>query len=370
MRKIKKLIFGITGLTLGGAERVLVDTANKLSDNYNIEIFTLYSKGELEKELKDNIIINSLFSKSYNELNKFQKIVISLKILLFKKLIYKKHIENRSDIEIAFLEGPITRIFSTLNNNVKKFAWVHNDISKVFGEGIKSRVKCKVDKRVYNKYDKIVCVSQDNLNKFNEMYSIREKVIMIPNYIEPDRILKKSEQSINIFFSNDQINFITVARLVEQKAIDRFIDVHAKLISNGAKNKVYVIGDGPLRELLNKKIKEKGVQDTFILLGKKENPYPYVKSADCFCLLSYYEGYGMVLEEAKILEKPIIITDTAAREAIINYNKGYICDNNKDAIYNELYDFITTKKCKAKDIKTGVQKNVNPIDEIKQLIEK
>lgn len=369
MRKIKKIIFGITGLTLGGAERVLVDTVNKLSKNYNIEIFTLYSKGELEKELNDNIKVSSLYNYSYSELNKIQKILIPLKILLFKKSIYKKYIKNRGDIEIAFLEGPITRIFSISNSNVKKIAWVHNDISKVFGKGIKSKIKCNIDKNIYTKYDKIVCVSQDNLNKFKEVYNIKHKVIMIPNYIESKRILQQSKQNIDNIFSNNQINFITVARLVEQKALDRFINVHVKLLSNGVKNKVYVIGDGPLREELNKKVKEKNIQETFILLGKKENPYPYVKYADCFCLLSYYEGYGMVLEEAKILEKPIIITNTAAREALINYKKGYICDNNEQAIYKALYDFIINKQCKSNNIEVGEKECIDIINIINLLLE-
>lgn len=369
MRKIKNVIFGITGLTLGGAERVLVDTVNKLSKNYNIKIFTLYSNGELEKELNNNITINSLYNKSYNEMNKIQKILIPLKILLFKKSIYKKHIKNKSNIEVSFLEGPITRIFSIKDNNVKKIAWVHNDISKVFGKGIKSKIKCNIDKKIYDKYDKIVCVSQDNLNKFNEMYNLKEKVIMIPNYIESERILKKSEQKINNIFSKDQVNFITVARLVEQKGIDRFIEIHAKLISNGLKNKVYIIGEGPLRESLNEKIKRMNVENTFVLLGKKENPYPYVKYADCFCLLSYYEGYGMVLEEAKILKKPIIVTNTAAREAVVNYKESNICDNNNDAIYKALNDFIINKQINSNNKELNLQDNEDTINKINLLLE-
>ena len=71
-------------------------------------------------------------------------------------------------------------------------------------------------------------------------------------------------------------------------------------------------------------------------MGKRENPYPYIKRADYFVLLSQFEGYGMVIEEAKILNKNIIITNTAAKEAVKNYSKKWILENTEDAIFEGL----------------------------------
>ena len=65
---MKKILFGITSLTLGGAERVLVDLANKLCDKYEITIFTIYSGGELEKQLSNKVKLKTLYKKQYNEL--------------------------------------------------------------------------------------------------------------------------------------------------------------------------------------------------------------------------------------------------------------------------------------------------------------
>ncbi len=67
-----------------------------------------------------------------------------------------------------------------------------------------------------------------------------------------------------------------------------------------------------------------------------------MKNADYFCLLSYFEGYGMVIEEAKILNKKIIITDTAAREAIEDYKEGVILQNDKESLYNGLLNIINS----------------------------
>lgn len=355
---MKKIIFGITGLTIGGAERVLVDLVNKLYNDYDITIFTIYSKGELEKELNPNIKLKSLYNKSYKELSKIgQKIFAPLKVLIFKNMIYKKYIKENYDVEIAFLEGPITRLFSVKNKSVKKIVWIHNDISKVFGNGFKSKLKKNLDKKIYSKYDELVFVSKDNLDKFDKVYSNSKEVNkaeneneknknininkrVIYNYIDKERILEKSCDEIDFSFKKDFVNFLTVARLVEQKGIDRLIKVHKKLIERGYIHNFYIIGDGPEKEKLEKLIKENKVEKTFYLLGQKENPYPYIKNADYFCLLSRFEGYGMVLEEAKILNKPIIITNTAAREAVENYDNKFILENTEDGIYNGLKDII------------------------------
>lgn len=160
-----------------------------------------------------------------------------------------------------------------------------------------------------------------------------------------------------------------MCRLVEQKAIDRLIVVHSKLIKQGYKHKIFIIGDGPEKEILQSIIQKKQVADTFVLMGKKENPYPYIKEADYFCLLSYFEGYGMVLEEAKILNKNVIITNTAAREAIEGYSRGIILDNNEKSIYNGLEKVL---QCKEKDFPVNNLKydNKDAIQNIKQLLEK
>lgn len=375
---MKKILFGITSLTLGGAERVLVDLANALCDKYEITIFTIYAKGELEKQLNNKIKLKSLYDEAYLELSPLKrKFVVPLEVLLLKKKIYKKYIKDNYDVEIAFLEGPITRLFSINNKNTKKIAWIHNDITKVFGNGLKSKLKKILDKRIYSKYDTIVFVSEDNLKKFNKEYKdIRNKYLepikkeVIYNYIDKENIIKKAEEKNDIVFNKDRINFVTVARLVEQKGIDRLIEIHSRLIKNGLKHNFYIIGDGPEKEKLEILIKKQKIEETFKLLGKKENPYPYIKKADYFCLLSRFEGYGMVLEEAKILDKPIIITDTAAREAVENYENARIFKNTEDGIYNGLKNIIlNNNKEKLKKDNKFEYDNKNIIEKIERLME-
>ena len=343
---MKKILFGITSLTLGGAERVLVDLANHICNEYDVTIFTLYENGELENQLNKKIKRKSLYHVSYSELSKIhQKIIASLYVLLMKNWIYHKMVKGDYDVEIAFLEGPITRLFSVENKETKKVAWIHNDISKVFGNNLKAKLKKIIDRKTYSKYDNLIFVSKENLKNFNELYA-SDKVLskknkqVIHNYIDKDAVIKKAEEKIDVEMDLNKINFVTVARLVPQKAIDRLIEVQSKLIENGLECNFYVIGDGPEKDKLKALVRDKNLEKSFHLLGKKENPYPYIKNATYFCLLSKFEGYGMVLEEAKILDKPIIITNTAAREAIEDYKNSIILENSFDGIFEGLSSIL------------------------------
>ena len=370
---MKKILFGITSLTLGGAERVLVDIANKLCNEYDINILTIYDNGELKKQLNEKIKVNSIYPKQYKDYNKIQKILISLKLLLFNLKI-----SNEYDTYIAFLEGPITRAFSKIGNKRKnkkernskkqnKIAWVHNDISKVFGKGLKAKLKLLLGKSSYKKYDKIIFVSEENKNDFIETYGKLSEYEVIRNFLDYKSIIKKAEEKIDLPFNKNDINLVTVCRLVDQKAIDRYIKIHAKLESEGIHSKVYIVGDGPQRYNLQKIIDNYEETENFYLLGATENPYPYMKNADFFCLLSYYEGYGMVLDEAKILGKSIIITDTAAKESLEDYYNSVILDNTEKGIYEGLKNIITNIDSNLKDESDKKdKKNSNEMEKIEK----
>ena len=183
-------------------------------------------------------------------------------------------------------------------------------------------------------------MSEDNKNEFNKLFKIKdieEKEEVIYNYLDKEKVLEKAKMQVGQeYISNFVPSIITIARLVPQKAIDRLINVHKRLIDENINHNIYVIGDGPEKENLIKQIKELNVEDTFKLMGKRENPYPYLKKADYFVLLSKFEGYGMVIDEAKILNKNIIITKTAAIEAVKGYARKLILENTEDAIYEGL----------------------------------
>ena len=309
-----------------------------------------------------------MYSKSYDEYNKIKKILISLRILLFKKRIYKKYIENNYNVEVAFLEGPITAILSVKNKKTKKIAWIHTDISLIFGNSFKAKIKKIYNKNIYKKYNKLIFVSNQNLEKFNNFYNINVEKQVINNYVNTENVIKLSREFNVDIFNKDIINFVMVSRLVEAKAIDRLIDVHNRLMKDGYNHKFYIIGDGPLKQELLDKITKLNVSKTFILLGQKENPYPYILKSDYFCLLSRYEGFGMVVAEAKALNKFILITDTAAKETLENYDNKKIFDNSEQGIYNGLKDIIQNNKNIKLSDNTIYTKNNEIINKINNIL--
>lgn len=86
---MKKILFGITSLTLGGAEKVLVDLANELSKKYDVTIFTIYAKGEFEKKLSTNVKLKTIYNFQFNDMSNIKKKITALRLLLFKSIFIK-----------------------------------------------------------------------------------------------------------------------------------------------------------------------------------------------------------------------------------------------------------------------------------------
>lgn len=366
---MKKIVFGITSLTLGGAEKVLVDLANALVKDYEITIFTLYPEGEFELQLNPKIQRKTQYKKPYNQMTKWEKLRISFQLLFCKKQMYKKILKGNYNVEIAFLEGPVTRLFSVPNKKVKKIAWVHTNIARIFGNDWRARKKRRYDEKVYQRYDQIVFVSKDSQKAFEAVYPFikEEKLNVIYNYIEQKKVLEMAKVKPEICFQTKETNLVIVARLTKEKALERFIYVHLNLLKNGVYHQVYVIGEGPEEARLKELVETTKVAQTFHLLGKKENPYPYLKQADVVVLPSFYEGYGMVLEEAKILNKYIIITNTAAREAVQEYERSLIVDNTEKGLQEGIQEVIT-KRLYQKEEKIKSYENHHIIEQVKELI--
>jgi len=340
---MKKIVFGITSLNQGGAERVLIDIVNKLSSKFDITIFTLYGNNDFSKQLNEKVHEISMYKVSRNELNIISKKVLSLKLSnsIARKKIYDKFIRGKFDVVVSFLEGPVTWIFATPEENVRKIAWVHNDIEQVFGIDKHSSVKQKINESSYNSYDELIFVSNDNKKKFESFFknnSVKKEVIY--NYLDISLVKEKAKEKIDLALKKDLPTFVQVSRLVDQKAVSRLIKVHASLIKDEFLHRIYIVGDGPLKEDLNNLIKELNVEDTFILLGGMNNPYPVIKEGDYFMLTSYYEGFPMVLLEAKALNKYILITDTAARETLINYKDSKVVKNSEEGIYEGIKSIV------------------------------
>jgi glycosyltransferase involved in cell wall biosynthesis len=361
---MKKIIFGITDLNIGGAERVLIDLVNNLKEDYKITIFTVYGNGELQSKLSKKINIINMTNKKYNQLNiiqkKFYGLIFNNKLTL--KIIYNKYIKDKYDTEIAFLEGPITKLFA-INKSKNKLAWVHTNLSN----HIINKNKIKQYQAAYQNYNKIIFVSNDALNGFNKVFNIKVDKQVIYNYTDINNIKNQADEYEVHDVDTTIPTFLCVCRLVKAKAIDRLVLVSKKLIEKDYNHRIYIIGDGPEKNNINNLIQSLNMNNNFFLMGKHSNPLPYMKKVEHFILPSLYEGYGMVLIDAMILQKKIIITDTGAKEALEGYENKVIAENSLDGIYNAMKKIIN--KDYQFNNKTKSEYNPNQIlEEIKQIL--
>lgn len=157
--------------------------------------------------------------------------------------------------------------------------------------------------RYFKYYDTIFGVSKAIINSFNSLYpaeQIKSKIIY--NVIDTREIIRKSKEFLPQEFSNEVFKIVTVGRLTEQKGYDIAIDAANELKKKKIPFIWYVIGDGRDKNKLHHLVENKNLHSKFILLGRKNNPYPYIKNCDLYVQPSRHEGYGLAVLEARTLK--------------------------------------------------------------------
>ena len=188
--------------------------------------------------------------------------------------------------------------------------------------------------------DRIACVSDDWSTQFGKTFPhLKDKVFTVYNLFDAEDLIKKSEQYIPLEMDKNCFNLVTSARIdFWQKRLDLIPEICNKLVKKGIDNfKWYLVGDGPDREKLEKIIYDTKTENYIVLLGAKDNPYPYVKNADLFALLSDWESYGMVVHESMILGTPILASKYPALFEIMEDKvHGMITEKDTDSIVDGL----------------------------------
>lgn len=319
----KKIVFFGYTMEMGGAERALVNVIKILTKYYDIDLVLLEKKGELLKDLPSSVKIIEIGKKGISYL-------LFRFVSLYRKYKINKLTNKKYDIACAFMEGRAATWLTDMKQNCHKIAWIHNDV-KEFNIGISD----KEIKNTYSKLDMIYIVSIHSKNSFCEKYHISEdKVRVIYNLIDEDDILKKSTLED---IKKDKFTFINVSKMRKQKRHDRLLKCAYNLKQSGYDFNLWLVGSGPLEDEIKSMINELNLNDVVKLWGLKENPYPYIKSADYFVMSSDHEGYPLSLLESLLLKTPVVSTDVSgAKEILKNDKYGLICDINEESLTNAM----------------------------------
>ncbi|KIL35382.1 hypothetical protein SD71_13790 [Cohnella kolymensis] len=266
-------------------------------------------------------------SKIYKLLNQHQKLYELWNIQ--NKLI--PTIDGVYDVAVGYLQGVSIYFVVDKVKARKKIGWIHNDYRL-------SNMNNTYDEKFFNTLDAIYSVSLASKESFLSVFpQLSNKIKTMYNIVTEDVIRQRSEEEVVFDTTYEGVVIVTVGRLHPQKGYDIVVKVCEKLCKDNVEFKWYVIGKGPLQKEILKKAVQLGVSHRLILLGEKENPYPYVKACDVYVQPSIAEGFGIAVQEAKILNRPIIVTDCPAmKEQIQHLHNGLVVRKNAESVYEAL----------------------------------
>ena len=211
--------------------------------------------------------------------------------------------QKKYDAAIGYLEGKPNFFVADCVEAKVKIAYIHNDYRKL-------QLDPEFDKKIFDKMDFVVTVSDECKTVLENIFANSKEKIRVVHNITSAEILEKMSEKIPEEFiekPNKKI-LLTVGRISQQKGYDIAIDAAEILHKKGYDFKWFSIGKGELREELEQRIKEKNLQEKFVFLGERANPYPYIAGCDIYVQSSYYEGKSIAIDESKCLEKPIVAT--------------------------------------------------------------
>ena len=371
-----KVLFRHRSMEMGGVEKVLLSMLNNLDkDKFDVQLCLNLFQGELRNDIPKNIPFKT-FAKgkedfSSNSLvNKVQLALRGGKLLLYRTFPSIPDtfiLKNDADVEIATGYTMFADVLNSSNKKSKKIGWLHSDITTAGFKPILSLLLKQIER-----FDYIIFGSQQSkdiiINNFPHLKIPPNKVIL--NAIPIEKI---KEKALEFTTESSTIpTFVSVGRLHNRKGYHLLIDAHKKLLEQGFKHRIQVIGDGEEYENLKTQINDLKLQNTFSLLGTQMNPYPYVKNADFYIMPSRSEGWPLIIAETLILQKPIIATNVGGIPEMIEHKKnGYLIDYNVDSIISGMKEFLTNETL-ITNLKEELKKSEEKFDNAKiyQSVEK
>lgn len=364
-----KVVFFLIDMNIGGTEKSLLNLLDFLPKSYEITILLLKKQGGFLSQISKNIsvveienqkLVNDFINKPIqNSILGFLKqgnlplCAIAIKNYL-KAKITGHFFENYKtidalvpmhkvefDIAVAFA-GPHEFISYYIINKVKatkKIQWIHFDISKI-------HFNKKSGAKLYPLFDIIYCVSKNATNKmFNNYPNLKFKLITLENKINYNKIISELNETVEFKEDLKKITIVTVGRVSEEKGHKMIIETVLLLLKNNLNFIWYCIGGGTLLEECILKTNDLKIGESLKFIGSKTNPYPYINQCDIYVQPSIHEGFGLTVEEAKFLNKPIVITNfDGASDIIINNYNGIIVPISSDGIYNGIVKLIENEQ--------------------------
>ncbi len=255
------------------------------------------------------------------------------------------------------------------NKKSRKIGWFHTDVSY---DKDQKRVLKRIN--LMKKFDWMIFGSDQTRQIITDLYGVTyPNSSVIYNVINIAEAKSKSKQ-MNVKYELSPV-FSSVGRLHFRKGYDALMRVHKRLLDDGLKHLVAVVGGGNEMENLQNQAKELQVEKTFLLLDTQKNPYAFIAEADYFILASRSESYPLIIGEAMGLGKPIISTNVGGISEMIEHEvDGLLVNFDEEEIYQAMKRFLTdstlVEKLKKGTSKAGTKFNAQQIyDQVSEVFE-
>lgn len=357
-----KVLFRHRSMEMGGVEKVVLSMLQNLDKKkFDLTICLNINQGELRDSFPSDIR-KVYIAKGKEDLSK-NRFVRNLQLVKRKLLLEKAEkdpkiadslLNEKYDVEIATTYSIYKTVLNSTNKNSKKIAWLHSDLTLEGFDPYREEIFKNMQQFDYIIYGSQQC--KDSLEeKFPEVNFPPGEVVL--NAIPIKEIKEKSSEFIP---QREEIStFISVGRLHFRKGYKTLLEVHKKLLDDGFAHKIEIIGDGEDYEELLSRSKELNVEKSFMLLGTKLNPYPFVKNSDFYIMPSESEGWPLIIAETLILKKPILATNVGGIPEMIDHDTtGYLVEYSQEGLYEGMKKFLTDKELIKK-----IEKNLENIEE-------
>ena len=371
---MKRILFVASDMEIGGAERALLGLLNSIDTNlYAVDLFLLRHRGPFMKLIPPHINLLPE-NKYYSDLGVPINEVIRKKHFSMvaartigkwkaKRFIARNKISGANSLEIHYSFRFTRTILPTISEKDYDLAigftipyyivaekvkakhtavWLHTDYSKLAGD-------TDEELKVWSAYEYIVSISYDVTKAFLSKFpSLENRIVEIENIVSPELIAQQAKaEDVHTEMPHEQgvVRLLSVGRFTSAKNFDNVPDICKRILNNGFAIKWYIIGFGGDESLIKRKIIESGMQNNVILLGKKDNPYPYIAECDMYIQPSRFEGKAVTVREAQILNKPVIITNyPTAKSQLRDGVDGIIVPLDNERCAKGICDVLSNKK--------------------------
>lgn len=328
MKKIK-VVFLIQQLVCGGAEQALFDLICLMDKTkFDISVLVLVGGGAWEEKFQNTgIPVINIFYKREKGCSLRQFVAHQLRKMKIHRVIFQDSrkligmfLPDGADIAVAYsMWGDEA---AALAYDMKHVKFVHGNVANNadFRKLILDNLEILPD------YHRIVCISEESYRSFQEATGISNTVRMHYNPLNSENVCRMAQESVQL--PQDVPLLCAVGRLAPEKAYDRLIRIHRRILDQGVAHRLVIVGDGPERENLIQVIQKTGTDETVLMAGYQPNPYPYMKNSRFLVCSSYTEGLPVIAMEALTLGIPIVSSVPSIGEIFGDSVCGIITEND------------------------------------------